>query len=171
MTFPWIQLLRLLPGPASQCRKKEIRDDGLCSHLRLPTYRPCCLLHTTAYSQGQPWAHCSKLIQIVLKECVSDFLYWIIKQWNHTVGSRRLCPFALIFLTHIIQAKGVVNSACSDIKSGIYTLTFRTFFSILNIVIPLFYDVTRDFIANNFVIDVQCICLQILYQIAINCKI
>ena len=80
MSFPWIQLLRLLPGPASQCRKKEIRDDGLCSHLRLPTYRPCCVLHTTVYARGQPWAHCLKLFQIVLKECVLDFLYWINTQ-------------------------------------------------------------------------------------------
>ena len=35
----------------------------------------------------------------------------------------------------------------------------------------LFYDVTRDSIANNFVIDFYCRCLYILYQIAINCKI
>ena len=35
----------------------------------------------------------------------------------------------------------------------------------------LFYDRTRDSIANNFVIDFYCRCLQILYQIAINCKI
>ena len=35
----------------------------------------------------------------------------------------------------------------------------------------LFYDLTRDSIANNFVIDVYCRCLEILYQIAINCKI
>ena len=30
----------------------------------------------------------------------------------------------------------------------------------------LFNDLTRDSIANNFVIDVYCRCLQILYQIA-----
>ena len=34
----------------------------------------------------------------------------------------------------------------------------------------LFDDLTRDSIANNFVIDVYCRCLQILYEIAINCK-
>ena len=30
----------------------------------------------------------------------------------------------------------------------------------------LFYDLTRDSIANNFVTDIYCRCLQILYQIA-----
>ena len=35
----------------------------------------------------------------------------------------------------------------------------------------LFYDLTRDSIANNFVIDFYCRCLEILCQIAINCKI
>ena len=32
--------------------------------------------------------------------------------------------------------------------------------------ISLFYDLTRDSIANNFVIDVYCRCLEILRQIA-----
>ena len=32
----------------------------------------------------------------------------------------------------------------------------------------LFNDVTRDSIANNFVIDVYCRCLQILYQIGFS---
>ena len=35
----------------------------------------------------------------------------------------------------------------------------------------LFDDVTRDYKANNYVLHVYCRCLQILYQIAINCKI
>ena len=34
----------------------------------------------------------------------------------------------------------------------------------------LFYDLTRDSIANNFVINFYCRCLQILYQIAIYYK-
>ena len=32
----------------------------------------------------------------------------------------------------------------------------------------LFYDLTRDSIANNFVTDVYCRCLEILCQIALN---
>ena len=35
----------------------------------------------------------------------------------------------------------------------------------------LFNDGTKDSIANNFVIDVYCRCLQILYQIAFFYKI
>ena len=35
----------------------------------------------------------------------------------------------------------------------------------------LFNDVTRDSIANNFVIHVYCKCLKILYQIAFFYKI
>ena len=35
----------------------------------------------------------------------------------------------------------------------------------------LFNDLTRDSIANNFVVDVYCRCLQILYQIAFFYKI
>ena len=35
----------------------------------------------------------------------------------------------------------------------------------------LFNDLTRNSIANNFVIDVYCRCLQILYQIAFFYKI
>ena len=35
----------------------------------------------------------------------------------------------------------------------------------------LFYDLTRDSIANNFVTDVCCRCLQIVYQIAFFYKI
>ena len=38
-------------------------------------------------------------------------------------------------------------------------------------IFALFYDPTRDSIANNFVIDVYCRCLQILYQIAFFYKI
>ena len=37
--------------------------------------------------------------------------------------------------------------------------------------LALFNDVTRDSIANNFVIDVYCRCLQNLYQIAFFYKI
>ena len=40
-----------------------------------------------------------------------------------------------------------------------------------NTIAALFYDLTRDSIAYNFVIDFYCRCLKILYQIAINCKI
>ena len=36
---------------------------------------------------------------------------------------------------------------------------------VLRVVHTLFNDLTRDSIANNFVIDVYCRCLQILYQI------
>ena len=37
--------------------------------------------------------------------------------------------------------------------------------------LTLFNDLTRDSIANNFVIDVYCRCLQILYKIAFFYKI
>ena len=42
---------------------------------------------------------------------------------------------------------------------------------ILLLFCTLFNDLTRDFIANNFVIDVYCRCLQILYKIAFSYKI
>ena len=57
----------------------------------------------------------------------------------------------------------------------IYTIFFPAAEPVLNectydTAAALFYDLTRDYIANNFVIDVYCRCLYILYQIVFSIR-
>ena len=95
-----------------------------------------CVIHTT-YSWhnmctaqlGWNWAGSAVLFSRQLPAATFFFHIFsigkIIKQNS----------FSLISLTLISLTIVGVNSVCSEIESGIYTLTFRIFFSILNIVI------------------------------------
>ena len=61
----------------------------------------------------------------------------------------------------------------TNIEIGVECQSFIVFFyrgQVLHCS-TLFYDLTRDSTANNFVIDIYCRCLHILYQIAFFYKI
>ena len=70
-----------------------------------------------------------------------------------------LIPFRFVsrlyldFIVTVSKVIHTINCPCHSRESVFRVLGMYS----------LFNDITRDFIANNFVIDVYCRCLQILY--------
>ena len=79
--------------------------------------------------------------------------------------------------SYIPQGKSTQRFQCflqqkkeeNELKLSTANTKGETIFEIVTF--TLFNDVTRDSIANNFVIEVHCRCLKVFYQIAMNCKI